>query len=93
MRERQLLRWRKRVVIGEFHLFPFPVNDFLANFRSRFPQLRFAVSEGRFFLTENAMRSVIIGEAIEQALVPHFFVAAAVAGLLIEDRFHFCRQA
>jgi|SRR5580658_4859589 len=85
----QLLRGRKRVVVGEFHLFPFPVNDFLANFSGRFALLRFGVGEDCFLFTEDAMGSVKISKTIQQALVPDFFVAAAVTWLLIEDRFHF----
>src|SRR6202522_4475202 len=88
----RLFRGRQRVVVGEFHLFPFSVDDFLANFRSGFALLRFSVREGCFLFAEDAMGSVKISKTIQQALVPHFFVAAAVAWLLIENRFHFGRQ-
>src|ERR1700733_8833768 len=88
----QLLRGRKRVVVGEFHLFPFSVDDFLANFRGRFTLLRFSVGEDCFLFTQDAMGSVKISKTIQQALVPHFFVAAAVTWLLIENRFYFGRQ-
>ena len=38
------------------------------------------------------MGTVAIGKAIEQALMPYVVVAAAIAGLLVEDRLHFRRQ-
>src|ERR1700691_2911104 len=91
-RDAGLFRSRKSIVGGEVHFFPLSVDDFFTNLRGGFPLLRFTVGEGCFFLAQDAMSSVIIGKTIQQALVAHFFVAAAIARLLIQHRFHFRRE-
>src|SRR5262249_7639616 len=81
----------REIVLGHINLSPFSLDDGFANLSRRLAEFGLLIGVDRLHFADGTDRGVTVHVAIEQALVAHFAVAVAIAGLLIEDSFFFRR--